>query len=84
MVTKEEVDDDGECDEIRQDVKEECSSHGEVLSVVIPREKDGFAQAGAGNIYVEFRDPLMAERAALALFGRKFAERIVIVEYVSC
>ena len=83
MVTKDEVDNDEECEEIRQDVKEECSSHGEVLCVVIPREKDGFAQAGAGNIYVEFRDAQMAERAALALYGRKFAEKVVIVEYVS-
>jgi RNA recognition motif-containing protein len=82
MVTREELYDDREYDDILEDVKSECSQYGRVHSVVIPREKEGFPSASVGLIFVEFADPSMARDAAIALTGRKFAERTVMVDYV--
>lgn len=82
-MSQEELENDQEFDDIREDVKIECSSHGEVLAVLIPRQMDGFPGAIEGNIYVEFRESTMARNAALSLIGRKFADKIVKVDYVS-
>jgi hypothetical protein len=62
-------------------VKLECSPFGEVLQVLIPRAKDGFPPQSEGSIFVEFARPDFARAAAASLIGRKFADRIVIVDY---
>ncbi len=82
MVSASELEDDQEFEDIKDDVHSECSSHGAVSAVLIPRAKEGFPQACEGSIFVEFRDASMARNAALALSGRKFGERVVSVEYV--
>lgn len=81
MVDEAEISDDQEYREIAEDVRGECSGHGAVVAVLIPRAKEGFPKSSEGSIYVEFRDPSGARNAALALYGRKFAERTVVVEY---
>jgi splicing factor U2AF subunit len=83
MVTREELNDDGEYQDILEDVKAECSDHGRVMSIVIPRERDGYPSSAVGSIFVEFSDDNMSRAAAMALSGRKFAERTVMVDYVS-
>lgn len=83
MVGGEELQDDLEFQDIKEDVQQECSQYGNVLSVLIPRGKDGFVNVTEGSIYVMFSDVSMAVKAAGALYGRKFAERVVIVEFVS-
>lgn len=43
--------------------------------------KDRFPEHTQGSIYVQFRDKNHSKNAAVALSGRKFAERTVVVEY---
>lgn len=83
MVESEELQDDAELADIREDVTEECSQHGQVRQVVLPRVKDGFPASAEGSIFVEFETPQMAFAAAMALRGRKFADKMVALSYVS-
>lgn len=81
MVTVEELQDDQEFGDICEDVKEECSQHGKVLSVLIPRVKENYPKQCEGSVFVEFELPEVARAAALSLSGRKFAGRTVDVDY---
>eukprot|EP01038_Epipyxis_sp_PR26KG_P012799 gene12799-17159_t len=83
MVTHAELEDNNEYADIKEDVRLECNDYGRVLSVVIPRIKDGFPPSAEGFIYVEFADANQAKSAALVLNGRKFADKTVIVDYFS-
>lgn len=83
LVDQTEIQDDNEHLDIQDDVKSECSQHGSVRSVLIPRLKDGFPAASEGSVFVEFNEAESATRAAQSLRGRKFADRMVIVNYVS-
>ncbi len=82
-MTREELADDGEFEDIQEDVKGECSTYGVIESMIIPRERDGFRASTEGSIYVMYQNPDMARAASAALSGRKFANRIVTVDYVS-
>lgn len=83
MIMSEELRDDSEYADICEDVKEECSKYGSVKSLVIPRMQDGYPSSSEGAVYVEFYERAMAKQAGQALSGRKFANRIVNVDYVS-
>ena len=83
MVTADELQDDSEYNDICDDVREECSQYGTVKKVIIPRRKDNYPASIEGSIYVEFETSQMAKAAAVALVGRKFAERTLNVDYVS-
>ena len=83
MITSQDLQDDADYNDIMLDVKEECAQYGAVVQVVIPRAKSGFPIAAEGFIFVEFQDINGSINAANHLGGRKFAERIVIVSYVS-
>lgn len=82
MVTAEELADDEEYEDIVQDIKEECSKYGHVLSVEIPRptanNPDGH---GVGKIYIEYQDQSEAIKAQNALAGRKFSQRVVMTMF---
>ncbi len=80
MVTSEEIQDDSEYADIMEDVRLECSDHGAVLRVLIPRRKENYPAHAEGNIYVEFSDATGASAAKQSLAGRKFDNRTVIVE----
>lgn len=81
MVTPDELRDDEEFAEIVEDVKDECAHHGPVLSVLIPRAKEHFPVECEGSVFVEFQSADAAQKAAVALSGRKFADRTVDVDY---
>jgi splicing factor U2AF subunit len=81
MVTHDDLENDAEFADIKEDVRLECQDHGAVLNVIIPRMKDGFPMYAEGSIFVEFADPTKAQSAALALNGRKFVDRSVVVQY---
>ncbi|CAE7480040.1 U2af50 [Symbiodinium microadriaticum] len=81
MVEPHELQDDTELADIREDVTEECSQHGTVRQVMLPRVKDGFPVSAEGSIFVEFETPQMARTAAMALRGRKFADKMVALSY---
>ena len=83
MVTAAELNDDSEYFDIKEDVSTECSGYGQVLTVIIPRVKEGYPPSTEGFIFVEFQDASMARTCAIALSGRKFDARVVIVDYVS-
>ena len=83
MVTHEELQNDSEYAEIVEDIRLECAEHGQVITVFVPRQKDGYPANIEGFIFVEFANANMARSAALALNGRKFADKIVVVQYVS-
>ena len=83
MVSAAELNNDEEYQDIKEDITTECSGYGKVVSLVIPRAKDGYPQSNEGLIFVEFYDAAMARTCAIALSGRKFDSRIVIVDYVS-
>lgn len=83
MVTAAELNDDAEYFDIKEDVSTECSEYGQVLTVIIPRVKEGYPPSNEGLIFVEFQEASMARTCAIALSGRKFDSRVVIVDYVS-
>lgn len=83
MVTTEELQDDEEYEDILSDVRMECSQYGQVQTVVIPRAKSGYPPETEGSIFILFIDIDSSTNAAIKLFGRKFAERTVVVNYVS-
>jgi splicing factor U2AF 65 kDa subunit len=70
--------------EICDDVQEECSKYGRVISLKIPRPIGGSRQsAGIGKIYVKFDTVESATAALKSLAGRKFSDRTVVVTYFS-
>ncbi|XP_004346153.1 splicing factor u2af large subunit [Capsaspora owczarzaki ATCC 30864] len=81
MVTPEELMDPEEYQDIVDDIREECSKYGEVVSVAIPRPVPGREVSGVGKVYVEFSNVDHAYQALQALSGRKFASRIVVTSF---
>lgn len=81
MITLDDLLDDDEYAEIIEDVREECGKYGRVRNVVIPRPIEGQAVPGQGKIFVEFASPEDCKKAAGALAGRKFANRVVVTSY---
>ncbi|TMW55104.1 hypothetical protein Poli38472_013866 [Pythium oligandrum] len=81
MVTADELEDDEEYNDILDDIKTECERFGPVLSLVIPRPRDGYHTA-VGKVFVEFADIASAQGASQELHGRGFANRTVSVEFM--
>jgi splicing factor U2AF 65 kDa subunit len=82
MVTKEEVNDDAEYDDILEDVRGECSQYGHVVRVLMPRSKDRrYPVETEGNVFVQFSSISESQSATRALSGRKFADRTVVVDF---
>ena len=83
MVTRDDLYNESEYQDIKEDVRLECEQYGRVHSVVMPRAKDGFNPAAECLIFVEFDSVEGARKAAVVLNGRKFADKTVMVQYVS-
>lgn len=50
------IEDEEEYKNVSEDIREECSKHGKVLSIVIPRKDvEDNPSPGTGNVYVEFQ-----------------------------
>eukprot|EP00899_Mesostigma_viride_P021605 jgi/Mesvir1/29446/Mv23025-RA.1 len=97
MVTAEELMEDDEYEEIKEDVRDECSKHGQVVNITIPRpkrplvdEEEGETEGElvikqreqVGKIFVEYAELSQAAVAATALHGRHFGGRVVQVSYL--
>lgn len=82
MVSSDEVNDDNEYRDIALDVRQECSTYGSVLSVIIPRVKEGYDGSLQGHIYVEFASSTEAHEAAMKLCGRKFGDQLVVADFL--
>ncbi|PIA17122.1 hypothetical protein COEREDRAFT_97055 [Coemansia reversa NRRL 1564] len=86
MVTPADLADDAEYEDIVEDVRDECSTHGEVSDVVIPRNSADHPDTqvpGVGKVFVKFADVMAATSALNALAGRQFMGRTVIASYIS-
>ncbi|KAK4324685.1 hypothetical protein Pmani_004685 [Petrolisthes manimaculis] len=64
------------CDEIRDDVLEECNKHGGVLHIFVDR------QSAQGNVYVKCPSIATAAASVNALHGRWFAGKMITAAYV--
>ena len=70
------------CEEICEDIKEECDKYGEVVDMKVPRPSGGSRQSnGVGKIFVKYDTSDSARKALQALAGRKFADRTVVTTY---
>lgn len=81
MVEASELMDDEEYEDILEDIVDECSKHGIVKSIEIPRPLKSDPEAhvpGLGKVFVEFDSATDAQRAQRNLSGRRFANRLVV------
>ncbi|KAK4467253.1 hypothetical protein MN116_009044 [Schistosoma mekongi] len=83
MIETSELEDDEEYEDIVEDVRAECSKYGVVRSLEIPRPIRGIDVPGVGKIYVEFASLIDCQKAATALTGRKFNQRLVVTSFFS-
>ncbi|CAM9332566.1 unnamed protein product [Ectocarpus fasciculatus] len=83
MVTEAELRDPQEYEDIVDDIQQECSSHGTVLSIIVPRPGEADASRAVGKVFVEYDTKESAQKAALSLAGRQFGANIVKVEYLN-
>ncbi|KAL6544790.1 hypothetical protein OROMI_023652 [Orobanche minor] len=82
VVTVDELLDDGEYEEILEDMKEECQKFGELIDVVIPRPIPNAAHSeGIGKVFLEYSDTAGCTKAKSALRGRKFGGNTVAALY---
>jgi RNA-binding protein 39 len=63
-------------EDVKEDVVEECSRHGQVLRCIVDRKRPG------GLVYLQFGSAEVASKAAANLHGRFFAGRMITVMYL--
>jgi splicing factor U2AF subunit len=83
MVAEEELVDEEEYEDILDDIREECSKFGQVVSIEIPRPVPGVEVPGLGKVFIEFSSSEECQAAQLSLTGRKFSNRVVVTSYYS-
>jgi len=84
MITRDDLYNEDDYRDIKEDVRLECIQQGgPVESLIMPRAMDGYPMAAEGFIFVEFSNIISSQKAYLALNGRKFADKVVVVQYVS-
>ncbi|KAG9134516.1 hypothetical protein Leryth_024132 [Lithospermum erythrorhizon] len=81
-ISAEELTDDGEYEEILQDMKEECQKFGDLINVIIPRPTMNEEELqGHGKVFLEYADVTGCAKARAALSGRKFGGNAVVAIY---
>ncbi|VEL29622.1 unnamed protein product [Protopolystoma xenopodis] len=83
MIDQGELEEDEEYEDIVEDIRAECGKYGTVRSLEIPRPIPGVEVPGVGKIYVEFASLIDCQKAATALTGRKFNQRLVVTSFFS-
>lgn len=78
-VTREDLVDDEEYDDVVADIRTEVKQYGNLLSVTIPR----IGEQGEGMVFVEYDSIPAALAARNALSGRKFADRTVETDFMT-
>ncbi len=82
MATEEELADPALYLDIMQDTRTECSQHGTVCSVIVPRSSGQETQSSAvGTVFVEMATEQQAVEVLLSLKGRSFDGRTVDVKF---
>lgn len=85
MVTREDLVDDAEYEDIVEDVREQCQEYGTVVGISIPRPSTEETEEapGVGKIFVEYSASTEATAALKALAGRQFMGRTVVATYIT-
>ena len=78
MVTKEELHDDEEYEDIVEDIKGECEKHGTLLKIKMPRSGPHLCKT-----FLEYKTVEMSRTAKEALHGREFGDFIVVATFIS-
>jgi len=62
---------------LQEEVREEVSKYGQLLSMKIPRPQDGYAPSAIKKIFLEYASPNAAKSAEKELKGRAFGPNVV-------
>ncbi|GFZ06227.1 U2 snRNP auxilliary factor, large subunit, splicing factor [Actinidia rufa] len=82
VISADELMDDGEYEEILEDMREEGGKFGVLMNVIIPRPATSGEQiAGVGKVFLEYADITGCAAAKDALGGRKFGGNTVTAVY---
>ncbi|KAF1744374.1 hypothetical protein MXB_177 [Myxobolus squamalis] len=81
MISASQLAEDQDYEEIIEDVQEECSKYGKVISIEIPRPDPEKVVESIGKVFVEFETKEMCKEAHEALAGRKFGGNLVITTF---
>ncbi|XP_022845682.1 splicing factor U2af large subunit B-like isoform X2 [Olea europaea var. sylvestris] len=82
VISTDELMNDGEYEEILEDMKEEGQKFGELIDVVIPRPiPNATLSHGLGKVFLEYSDTAGCSKARAALSGRKFGGNTVSAVY---
>ena len=84
MLSRDDLTDDEEYEDVMDDIRLECVKAGEVNSVKIPRPSaDGTPVPGLGKVFVEFASITASEAGQAALSGRKFGDKTVVTSFLT-
>lgn len=82
VINADELMDDGEYEEILEDMREEGRKFGDLTNVVIPRpDPNGEHVHGLGKVFLEYSEPSDCAKAKDSLGGRKFGGNVVTAVY---
>jgi len=82
MVTRQELQDEQEYNDIVEDITLEMGKYGKVVSVFIPRPGVDSSTI-VGKVFCEFNDLPGAEKAEKGMKGKKFSGRIIVTTYMN-
>lgn len=92
MASNEELNDGEFYAGLIDDVRDECTAHGKIVTIHVPRVRrrvvPGHHQLhcdlrGAGRVFVEFESAANAESALRALSGRRYNGRAIMAKFIS-
>jgi splicing factor U2AF subunit len=84
VINSDDLVDDGEYEEIVEDMRDEGGKFGNLVNVVIPRPNPtGDEVQGLGKVFLEYADISSCASAREALNGRKFGGNVVTAVYYS-
>nr|GEW32031.1 splicing factor U2af large subunit B-like isoform X1 [Tanacetum cinerariifolium] len=82
VVSADDLMDDGEYEDILEDMREEGGKFGDLTNVVIPRPNPNGDQVhGLGKVFLEYADTDACAKAKESLGGRKFGGNVVTAVY---
>lgn len=67
--------------DILDDISQECRTFGNLLSVVIPREKDGFPRETEGMVFLHYSTSEDAGKARGIMGGKRFNNQTIEAEF---
>lgn len=85
VVTREELDDEEDYQDVLDETEEEARKFGSLQRVAMPRpsKEAGVDVKGVGRVFLAYEKEAEAERAFAAMDGRKFDDRVVVASYIS-